>query len=469
LIPKIIHYCWFGNQEIPKNYAKYIEGWKSIMPDYQFKLWNESNSPMHLSYMQVALRSKCWANLSNYVRLHAVYQEGGIYLDTDVEIVKKFDPLLELNCFFGFESNPASERLLINNAVFGAEPRHPFIGECKSYLLANFPGSEPANYSAPELITYLLSHKGLNQYGSQKIDGVDLLGREYFYPHGWKETFSQKAVTPNTFAIHHWGKSWWGETQTHRGDQKTRKIKGKSRRILSIYKRYGWDGVRLFRDGVVRYGPFQGVKYESQRRKPETFAKLIGSFNGCIHRPIYELMNQPYRRIIVYGCNDGYYAAGFAKIFPEAKISICSVDDDPNRQTIEENINRNGFSSRVNFVNAPLKLELLQKDDSVLPYVIFSSSEKFSQELLKEESLPYLCDADIIAKNPARGEAEKKQISKSFEKSHEVKYFQERQIPVSVFQYLESTRSGNRLLNLIDRKTQTRSSWFFMKSRQTAH
>jgi len=422
---------------------------------------------MHLSYMQVARESRCWANLSNYARLHAVYEEGGIYLDTDVEILKKFDSLLDLDCFFGFESNQESERLLVNNAVFGARKRHPFIGQCKAYLLANFPGSEPSNLSAPELVTHLLSQKGLSSYGDQEIEGTRLLGREYFYPHGWKESFSPDLVKPNTIAIHHWGRSWWGGTYVHHPEATVRKKKGKARRMLSIYKRYGLDGVKLFRDGIVRYGPFRGLKFQTTRRKPEIFAKLIGSFNNCIHQAIYDLMNHEYSRIVVCGCNDGYYGAGFARVFPEAKIYIYpeSVAVAP---AIQKNVKGNQLGERVHVANSRVSFESFRQQELSSPCLIFLASHKASRDLLKKESLPYLSEADIIAANPAGGETEKNQIIRIFDPSHQVRIFQERQIPAPIFQYLESTKSGTRLLNLIDKRTMRLSSWFFMRRRRPA-
>ncbi|MBK8848609.1 MAG: hypothetical protein IPN73_00465 [Saprospiraceae bacterium] len=88
MIPKIIHYCWFGQKPMPETFAAYINDWKLLLPDYAFIKWDETNSPLHLPYIATAITKKNWANVSNLVRLWAVYTQGGIYLDTDVQLIK---------------------------------------------------------------------------------------------------------------------------------------------------------------------------------------------------------------------------------------------------------------------------------------------------------------------------------------------------------------------------------------------
>ena len=103
-IPKIIHYCWFGEKEMPKVEKNYIEGWKKICPDYKIMCWNETNVNLQENlYVSQAYKSKKYAFVSDYFRIKALYEYGGIYLDTDVELLKSFDDLLFLNGFTGFE------------------------------------------------------------------------------------------------------------------------------------------------------------------------------------------------------------------------------------------------------------------------------------------------------------------------------------------------------------------------------
>lgn len=119
MIPKILHYCWFGTKPIPEDYQGYIDGWKKLMPDYEIMLWNEANSPMHLPYLQAALRYKKWANLSNFVRIYALHQHGGIYMDTDMEVLKTLEPFRKCGSFLGFElGEKDNKEIVINNAIF---------------------------------------------------------------------------------------------------------------------------------------------------------------------------------------------------------------------------------------------------------------------------------------------------------------------------------------------------------------
>ncbi len=214
MIPKIIHYCWFGGGEIPDEYKRYIGEWKTLHPDWEFMLWNETNSPMDVAYMRSAKTAKNWANMSNFVRFFAVLNFGGIYLDTDMKVVKPLDSLLSNECFFGFESGSIEDtEFWVNNAVFGATPNHPFIQLCHDSILEKFDGLESANISAPQMVTKLLrEEKGLLKYGLQELEGVKLYPVDFFYPIGYNDTFKlmdyKKYVTDNTFAVHMWGRSW---------------------------------------------------------------------------------------------------------------------------------------------------------------------------------------------------------------------------------------------------------------------
>ncbi|WP_273724496.1 glycosyltransferase family 32 protein, partial [Leuconostoc mesenteroides] len=108
MIPKTIHYVWFGGNEKPKSVLNAIETWRTNLPDYEIREWNElnyevtENSP---KYVQQAFKEKSWAFVSDYVRLDVLNQFGGIYLDTDVELLKGFDDLLDLKSFIGLESD----------------------------------------------------------------------------------------------------------------------------------------------------------------------------------------------------------------------------------------------------------------------------------------------------------------------------------------------------------------------------
>jgi mannosyltransferase OCH1-like enzyme len=215
MIPRTIHYCWFGNQPMPESHRRYIEGWQALMPDYRFVFWNEENAPMDRAYLQRARAARRWVNLSNFIRLYSVYHEGGIYLDTDVEVVRRLDPLLvEAKCFFGYQiasREPAENS--VNNAVFGAEPNHPFVKKMLDAIEVLYDGLETEYLSGPHLSTFMLrSHGILDEMGEGATHDVRVFPHHYFYPYSWLETYHPDCVQKDTYAIHHWA-ALWGEPE----------------------------------------------------------------------------------------------------------------------------------------------------------------------------------------------------------------------------------------------------------------
>ena len=133
MIPKIIHYCWFGKNPIPKNLNKYIDGWRKKLPEYTIIEWNENNFDVKTApkYVQEAYVAKKYAFVSDYVRIYALYNYGGIYFDTDIEVLKPFDDYLEgNNVVLGFEFDG-----LLTTAFLACEKKSPFFGEfLNSYI-----------------------------------------------------------------------------------------------------------------------------------------------------------------------------------------------------------------------------------------------------------------------------------------------------------------------------------------------
>ena len=206
MIPKTIHYCWFGPQPPNDLIKRCRESWHRILPDYSIKEWNESNSPLDSDYCQVAMEHKLWSKVSNYVRLWALHQEGGIYLDADVEMIKPFDPLLEHHCFLGFqhvEEIPG----WVNNAVIGSQADERFLADCMDLTLEVFEEKREFMLS-PIITTTVLKKMGLSTYGRQTVGNVALYPIEYFYPYSWLEKFKPDCVKDNTVAVHHWNHSW---------------------------------------------------------------------------------------------------------------------------------------------------------------------------------------------------------------------------------------------------------------------
>lgn len=208
-IPKIIHYCWFGGQ-IPSKFQKYIDQWQIKCPDYELMLWNEDNFDLDsVEYLKRAVKAGRWAFVADYVRLAALYKYGGIYLDTDVELLGNFDSLLDQRLIFGFETSKQ-----INGAIILAEKENEFIKEVlQVYEGFLFEGKDIALEMVP--IPYVLS-KMVEQKGavlngtSQNVQGITLLSRDYFYPLSFEG--EGKCFTKNTIAIHQYAGSWSSKT-----------------------------------------------------------------------------------------------------------------------------------------------------------------------------------------------------------------------------------------------------------------
>lgn len=129
MIPKIIHYVWVGHNPKSKIIKECIATWKKNLPDYQFIEWNEDNFDMHENkYIEQAYQDKKWAFVSDYIRARAIYEQGGIYLDTDVRVIDDLTPLLNDRAFIGFENKD-----YLSAAIFGAEKKHPFMQDILDY------------------------------------------------------------------------------------------------------------------------------------------------------------------------------------------------------------------------------------------------------------------------------------------------------------------------------------------------
>ncbi len=207
MIPKKIHYCWVGGNPLPELAVKCIESWKEFCPEYEIIEWNESTYDFHKNqYMGEAYNEKKWGFVPDYARLDIIYQHGGIYLDTDVEILKSFDPLLELQAFSGMES-PGIVALGLG---FGAEAGNLLIKEMMEYYenrsFYNENGSLDTKGS-PRIQTETLIKHGMKEADiEQVVNGMSIFPCEYFCP---KSPFTGKTeVTKNSYSIHHYMGSW---------------------------------------------------------------------------------------------------------------------------------------------------------------------------------------------------------------------------------------------------------------------
>jgi mannosyltransferase OCH1-like enzyme len=213
LIPRIIHYCWLGDAEPSAEMEASMATWRQQLPTYAVQERNESNLPDD-PYVERAVEAGKWSRASNAIRLHALYEYGGVYLDTDVDVVRSFDPLLGLGCFLGFQFEPdgtARKPLeqVVNGAVMGSTPRHPFVAHLLGRIPRDDPRPEALELMGPELITAGLFDWGLEGWSPEPVTvrGVTVLPKEAFYPYFYGDD-PPESVGPETFAIHRWAKRW---------------------------------------------------------------------------------------------------------------------------------------------------------------------------------------------------------------------------------------------------------------------
>lgn len=207
MIPKVIHYCWFGGKPIPEKDKKCIESWKKFCPDFEIKEWNENNYDIEKNkYMSDAYKEKKWGFVPDYARFDIIYNEGGFYLDTDVELIKPLEELRENEAYMGFES----KRWINGGIGFGANAKNKLIKELRDmYENINFYNEDGSlNIKpSPYYITEFLEKKGLQRNNKmQLIDTMKIYPTEYFAA---KDYITGKVTkTKNTISIHQYNASW---------------------------------------------------------------------------------------------------------------------------------------------------------------------------------------------------------------------------------------------------------------------
>jgi len=206
LIPKTIHYCWYGHNQKNDLIDMCMGTWSTILHDYTIKEWNEDNSPLEIPYLKTALEKGLWSKAANFVRLWALYHQGGVYLDTDFEILKPLDSFLTDHCFVAFqriEEKPG----WVTNGIIGAARGDEFVKRCMDKTIEIFDTKSEFAISS-QMTTLVLKEMGLKEYGYQQIGNVTIYPVEYFYPYNWHEEFHPSCITENTYAMHHWNMSW---------------------------------------------------------------------------------------------------------------------------------------------------------------------------------------------------------------------------------------------------------------------
>lgn len=227
MIPKVIHYCWFGGSELPKYVERCIQSWKKFCPDYQIKRWDESNYDFKkYPFCREAYEKKKWAFVSDVARLDIVYSEGGIYLDTDVELIKGLDDLLIEHAFMGFERG----RLVATGLGFGGEKGNLVIkANLERYLTRQFTNEDETLdlTPCPVITTDVLEMFGLKRVDqTQDLGDVKIFSSDYFCPMLLSDGTAETRT--HTYSIHHYAGSWTTDAEKKQVQKRT-----------NIYTKYG--------------------------------------------------------------------------------------------------------------------------------------------------------------------------------------------------------------------------------------
>lgn len=198
MIPKIIHYCWFGGKDKPEEFYRFKETWQRFMPDYHIKEWNESNFDInYCEFTREAYASRNYAHVSDVCRLYALYTEGGIYFDTDIEVCQTLNPYLHLNSFLGVEHE------YLGTGVIGAEPGAKWLDIFLNYYRTrHFINLWGHTVRTPN--TKILTEDIMPVIPDK--DKPTIYAKDYFCGKIWQT--GEIVKTENTATIHHYAASW---------------------------------------------------------------------------------------------------------------------------------------------------------------------------------------------------------------------------------------------------------------------
>lgn len=226
MIPKIIHFCWFGSAEYPQLVKKCINTWKKVLPDYEIMLWNEDNFAIDdYCFAKEALKSKKYAFVADVCRLVALRDFGGIYMDTDVEIIQSLDKFLHHKAFIGFENND-----VLCTAIIGSERSGVWVKEMLEYYKNRSFYTSDGKYDTTtnvEIISNIMQGKGYvldNDYRDYN-NYITLYPSKVFSPKSHLD--GKIRMSDNTVAIHHFAGSWFSKTE-----RRNKKIKVFLRNII---------------------------------------------------------------------------------------------------------------------------------------------------------------------------------------------------------------------------------------------
>ncbi len=265
-IPKTIHYCWFGHSPLPPLAMKCIESWRKFMPDYAIKRWDESNFNINMTdYTRAAYAAGKYAFVSDYARFYVLYHEGGLYFDTDVEIIKPLDDIIASGAFMGCENtfysnSPTPSISIAPGLCLGAKAGMKFYEEIMAvYELSPFlnPDNTPDSTTVVEITTAMMRKKGWIADGSrQRIADITIYPPTFFSPKNTRT--GEIELSPDTRSIHHFAGSWLSDSDrlTHRLIQQFRLLPKQLRwpvaRLIATLKCDGPDAAfRLLKSKLI--------------------------------------------------------------------------------------------------------------------------------------------------------------------------------------------------------------------------
>lgn len=215
MIPKKIHYCWFGRNPLPESAQKCIASWRKYLPDYEIVEWNEDNFDVNsIPYTMQAYQAKKYAFVSDYARFKILYEHGGLYFDTDVEVIRPMDDIIARGPFMGFEIDPCPQRpcgAVAPGLCLGAIAEMPLYKSILDYYrtldFINADGSHNTTDAVVNITTRELIKVGLeDKAGIQKVADITIYPAEYFNP--FDDATGRLNKTNNTYTIHWYSKTW---------------------------------------------------------------------------------------------------------------------------------------------------------------------------------------------------------------------------------------------------------------------
>ncbi|MFC1484953.1 glycosyltransferase [bacterium] len=204
MIERKLHYLWIGKNPKPNLLHICLNSWREKLPDYEIIEWNDDNLNLEQEfkrnrYLRECYSRKLWAFLSDYMRLRVLYDKGGIYLDTDMQLLKSLDIFRENSLFLGYEDKGS-----IAAGIIGARVKHPFLKKMLDFYDKEI--WDVNRFTLPAIFTYVFEKYYTDEL--LKKEGIKIYPREYFYPYHYTEEFYPECIKKNTYAVHWWAKNW---------------------------------------------------------------------------------------------------------------------------------------------------------------------------------------------------------------------------------------------------------------------